>query len=482
MSINLASEHLLTVNNLSQKDLNAVLSCLSERKLTYGDLYFQYIYNESWVLEHKIIKNISYSIENGVGVRAVIGDKTGFAYANQITLEALHQSALAARSIIFEPDNNTKCKILKTEKHCQRYSAQDPLSSLTNEDKIDLLHQIDNVVRKEDTRVQEVIINLTGTYEQILIAATDGTLAADVRPLVLLSISVHTEDHGRFERGTHGGGGRFGYEFFLDLVDGEARACSWGRDAVRMALVNLYSVSAPAGSFPVVLGSGCPGILLHEAVGHGLEGDLNRRGTSLFSGKIGQKIASELCTVVDNGSLDNLSGSLSIDDEGVPGQFNVLIENGILKSYMNDKLNARLMGVISTGNARRESYACLPIPRMTNTYLLSGKSTTLEMIESIDYGLYITALSSGQVDITSGSFSFSTSEAYLIENGKITKPVKGATLIGSGMETMNNISMVGNDLTLDTGLSVCIKEGQSVPVSVGQPTLKIDKITVGGTA
>ncbi|VFP82964.1 metalloprotease TldD [Candidatus Erwinia haradaeae] len=481
MSINFVSEQLLAANNLSQADLTSILGCLSERKLTYGDLYFQYIYNESWVLENKIIKNVSYAIENGVGVRAVSGEKTGFAYANEITLQALRQSALAARNIISESDNK-KCSVFKKEKYRPRYSTQDPLTSFAQEDKITLLHQIDTAARKVDKRVQEVIVSLTGTYEQILVAATDGTLAADIRPLVLLSMSVQIEDHGRFEKGIYGGGGRCGYEFFLDQVDGEVRAISWARNAVRMALVNLYAVSAPAGSFPIVLGAGCPGILLHEAVGHGLEGDFNRRGTSLFSGKIGQKVASELCTVVDNGTLDGARGSLSMDDEGVPSQCNILIEKGILKGYMHDKMNARLMGVVSTGNARRESYAYLPIPRMTNTHILSGQSTPTEMIDSIDYGLYVPTLSSGQVDITSGAFSFSTSEAYLIKNGKVTQPVKGATLIGSGIETMQNISMVGNDLALDTGMSVCGKEGQSIAVSVGQPTVKVDKLIVGGTA
>ncbi|VFP84111.1 Metalloprotease TldD [Candidatus Erwinia haradaeae] len=483
MSIHIVSEQLLSVNNLSEKDLTSVLGYLSERKLTYGDLYFQYIYNESWMLENRIIKNVSYSVENGVGVRAIVGEKTGFAYANSITLKSLRQSALAARSIILEPNNGQcKCSVFKQETHYPRYSTQDPLNSLTNEDKISLLHQIDMAARQVDKRVQDVTINLTGAYEQVLIAATDGTLAADIRPLVLLSMRVQIEDHGKFEKGIYGGGGRYGYEFFLDQIDGEVRVISWARNAVRMALVNFYAVSAPAGSFPVVLAAGCPGVLLHEAVGHGLEGDFNRRGTSLFSGKIGEKVASELCTVVDNGTLDGLRGSLSIDDEGVSGKYNILIEKGILKGYMQDKMNARLMGVVSTGNARRASYAYLPIPRMTNTYILSGNSTPAEIIESVDFGLYITTLSSGQVDITSGSFSFSTSEAYLIKNGKVTKPVKGATLIGSGIEVMQNISMIGSDLALDTGVSVCSKEGQNIAVSVGQPTLKVDHLTVGGTS
>lgn len=481
MTLNLVSEQLLTANNINHQDLFTLLGQLSERRLDYADLYFQASYHESWVLEDRIIKDGSYHIDQGVGVRAISGEKTGFAYADQITLNALTQSAQAARSIVREQGDG-RSKVLGAVTYPSLYPTLDPLSSLSREDKIALLHRVDQVARAADPRVQEVTASLTGVYEQVLVAATDGTLAADVRPLVRLSISVQVEDNGKRERGSSGGGGRSGYEFFLADENGEVRAEAWAREAVRLALVNLSAIAAPAGSMPVVLGAGWPGVLLHEAVGHGLEGDFNRRGTSVFSGQMGQLVASELCTVVDDGTITGLRGSLAVDDEGVPGQYNVLIENGILKGYMQDKLNARLMGVKPTGNGRRESYAHLPMPRMTNTYMLAGKSTPQEIIESVEYGLYAPNFGGGQVDITSGKFVFSTSEAWLIENGKVTKPVKGATLIGSGIEAMQQISMVGNDLALDKGVGVCGKEGQSVPVGVGQPTLKLDKLTVGGTA
>lgn len=481
MSLTFVSEQLLAANKLSHQDLFSVLGTLAERQLDYADLYFQSSYHESWVIEDRIIKDGSYNIDQGVGVRAISGEKTGFAYADQITLNALNQSAQAARSIVREQGNG-KVQTLGNISHSLLYPAIDPLQSLPREEKIALLHRVDNVARAEDPRVQEVSASITGVYELILVAATDGTLAADVRPLVRLSVSVLVEEDGRRERGSSGGGGRSGYEYFLELVDGDVRADAFAKEAVRMALVNLSAVAAPAGSMPVVLGAGWPGVLLHEAVGHGLEGDFNRRGTSVFSGQMGQLVASELCTVVDDGTISGRRGSLAIDDEGVPGQYNVLIENGILKGFMQDKMNARLMGLAPTGNGRRESYAHLPMPRMTNTYMLAGKSTPEDIISSVEYGLYAPNFAGGQVDITSGKFVFSTSEAYLIENGKITKPVKGATLIGSGIEAMQQISMVGNDLALDKGVGVCGKEGQSVPVGVGQPTLKLDSMTVGGTA
>ncbi|WP_422528181.1 metalloprotease TldD [Serratia fonticola] len=481
MSLSFVSEQLLAVNKLSHQDLFSVLGQLAERRLDYADLYFQSSYHEAWVIEDGIIKDGSYNIDQGVGVRAVSGEKTGFAYADQITLNALNQSAQAARSIVRDSGNG-KAHTLGEIGYQALYPLLDPLQSLPREEKIALLHRVDKVARAEDKRVQEVTASITGVYEQILVAATDGTLAADVRPLVRFSVSVLVEEDGKRERGASGGGGRFGYDYFLEVVDGEVRADAFAKEAVRMALVNLSAVAAPAGTMPVVLGAGWPGVLLHEAVGHGLEGDFNRRGTSVFSGQMGQLVASELCTVVDDGTLQGRRGSLAIDDEGVPGQYNVLIENGILKGYMQDKLNARLMGVAPTGNGRRESYAHLPMPRMTNTYMLAGKSTPEEIIASVEYGLYAPNFGGGQVDITSGKFVFSTSEAYLIENGRVTKPVKGATLIGSGIEAMQQISMVGNDLALDKGVGVCGKEGQSLPVGVGQPTLKLDSLTVGGTA
>ncbi|WP_036768423.1 metalloprotease TldD [Photorhabdus australis] len=481
MSLTSVSEHLLTANKLSHQDLFSILGQLAERRLDYADLYFQSSYHESWVLEDRIIKDGSYNIDQGVGVRAISGEKTGFAYADQITLNALQQSVQAARSIVHEKGNG-KVHALGEVAYSQLYAAIDPLQSFSREEKIALLQRVDQVARAEDPRVQEVNASLTGIYERVLVAATDGTLAADIRPMVRLSVSVLVEDNGKREHGTSGGGGRYGYEYFLEMMGGQDRAEQFAREAVRMALVNLSAVAAPAGTMPVVLGAGWPGVLLHEAVGHGLEGDFNRRGTSVFSGQIGKKVASELCTVVDDGTIKGRRGSLAIDDEGVPGQYNVLIENGILKGYMQDKMNARLMGVAPTGNGRRESYAHLPMPRMTNTYLLAGNSTPEEIIGSVENGLYAPNFGGGQVDITSGKFVFSTSEAYLIENGKITKPVKGATLIGSGIEAMQQISMVGNDLDLDKGVGVCGKEGQSVPVGVGQPTLKLDNLTVGGTA
>ena len=481
MSLTFVSEQLLAANKLSHQDLFSVLGTLAERQLDYADLYFQSSYHESWVIEDRIIKDGSYNIDQGVGVRAISGEKTGFAYADQITLNALNQSAQAARSIVREQGNG-KVHTLGNVPYSLLYPAIDPLQSLPREEKIALLHRVDNIARAEDPRVQEVSASITGVYELILVAATDGTLAADVRPLVRLSVSVLVEEDGRRERGSSGGGGRSGYEYFLEIVDGDVRADAFAKEAVRMALVNLSAVAAPAGSMPVVLGAGWPGVLLHEAVGHGLEGDFNRRGTSVFSGQMGQLVASELCTVVDDGTISGRRGSLAIDDEGVPGQYNVLIENGILKGFMQDKMNARLMGLAPTGNGRRESYAHLPMPRMTNTYMLAGKSSPQDIISSVEYGLYAPNFAGGQVDITSGKFVFSTSEAYLIENGKITKPVKGATLIGSGIEAMQQISMVGNDLALDKGVGVCGKEGQSVPVGVGQPTLKLDSMTVGGTA
>lgn len=480
MKLNLVSEQLLTVNNITQQDLSRLLGQLSERRLDYGDLYFQSSYHESWGLEDRIIKEGSWHIDQGVGIRAISGEKTGFAYADQLTLKALEQSTYAARSIVQEQGNG-RSHILGAVGFVERYAALNPLESLSREDKIALLHRIDKVARSTDSRVQEVSVHLSAIYEQILVAATDGTLAADIRPLIRLSISVQVEADGKREHGSCGGGARTGYDFLLADEQGQPRCDAWAREAVRMALVNLSAIAAPAGALPVVLGAGWPGVLLHEAVGHGLEGDFNRRGSSIFSGQLGKKVASELCTVVDDGTLQDLRGSLAIDDEGVPGQYNLLIEKGILKGFIQDKLNARLMGVAPTGNGRRESYAHLPMPRMTNTYMLAGKSTPQEIIETVDYGIYAPNFGGGQVDITSGKFVFSTSEAYLIEKGKITSPVKGATLIGSGIEAMQQISMVGNDLALDKGVGVCGKEGQSVPVGVGQPTLKLDKMTVGGT-
>ncbi|WP_294828991.1 metalloprotease TldD [uncultured Gilliamella sp.] len=482
MIVTEVSDRLLQPNNLSQTDILRLLDMLSSRQIDYGDLYFLSGFYESWSIEDGIIKNASFHRDQGVGVRAIVGEKTGFAYTDQLSLMRLEQSVVAANSItkVQAPVLVTPLKNVDT---VPIYHSLNPINSFSQEQKISLLKHLDKLIRSLDSKVTEVSVSLTGSYEDVLIAATDGTLCADIRPLVRLSISVLVEQDGKRERGSSGGGGRFGYEHFLTInpKTSETVADSFAHEAVRQALVLLSAKAAPAGTMPVILGAGWPGVLLHEAVGHGLEGDFNRKNSSVFSNKIGEQVTSELCTIVDDGTIENRRGSLTIDDEGTPSQKTVLIENGLLKGYMFDKLNARLMNTHSTGNGRRESYACLPMPRMTNTYMLPGNSSFEEIISSVDYGLYAPNFAGGQVDITSGKFVFSTSEAYLIEKGKITTPVKGATLIGSGIETMQQISMVGNDLALDSGVGVCGKAGQSVPVGVGQPTLKVNNLTVGGT-
>lgn len=478
--LNKVSSSLLLPSGLQLSDLSNTLDHFATRNIDYADLYFQFSQDESWSLEDSIIKEGGFYIDRGVGVRAVSGEKTGFAYADQISLAQLEQCAMAARSITQDSGKLAIHPFVET-KAIKRYASVNPLDTLSREQKVELLHLVDKVARVEDPRVIQVNANLSAIYEEVLVSATDGTLAADIRPLVRLSISVLVEKDGKRERGSVGAGGRFGLDWFLEPhITGDSRAVHLAKEAVRQALVNLGAVAAPAGSMPIVLGAGWPGILLHEAVGHGLEGDFNRKESSLFTGKIGQQVTSPLCTIVDDGTLANLRGSLTVDDEGVPSQKNTLIENGILKGYMQDKLNARLMGGAPTGNGRRESYAHLPMPRMTNTYLQEGNDEFEAMIESVDFGLYAPHFSGGQVDITSGKFVFSTAEAYLIEKGKITKPVTGATLIGSGIEAMQQVSMVGKKMELDLGIGTCGKEGQSVPVGVGQPTVKLDKITVGG--
>ena len=480
MSIEQINRSILVPNDLDMALLDAQLARLSRHQIDFADLYFQNSVHESWVLEDGIVKDGSYNIEQGVGVRAVSGEKTGFAYSDELTASALDQAVSAARGIA-EKGGDGRFKVGKSQIITPRYMGVNPLDSLSREQKIELLQQMDAFGRSLDSAVSQVIVSISGVYEEILVLATDGTLATDLRPLVRLNCSVLVERNGRRERGGSGGGGRTGYEYFLEIVDGQPRAMSYVKEAVRQALVNLEAIDAPAGTMPVVLGAGWPGVLLHEAVGHGLEGDFNRKGSSAYAGRIGEKVASSLCTIVDDGTLMNRRGSISIDDEGTPGAYNVLIENGILKGYMQDKLNARLMGVAPTGNGRRESYAHLPMPRMTNTYMLAGESSPEDIIKSVKKGIYAPNFGGGQVDITSGRFVFSASEAYLIEDGKITAPIKGATLIGNGPEAMSQVSMVGNDLALDAGVGVCGKEGQSVPVGVGQPTLKLDQLTVGGT-
>lgn len=471
-----ASDLLLTPTGLGINDLQNVLDQMMGNSINRADLYFQTSRQESWVLEDGIVKEGNYNIEQGVGVRAVSGEKTGFSYSDEIILPALNQAANAAKTIARSGQQN---KVQAWKKHSahQLYLPIDPLDSLSTDEKIDLLKQVDAEARKQDPRIKQVIVSLVGVHEVILVASSDGTLNADVRPLVRMNVTVIAEDGDKHEQASSGGGGRVGYEYFIE----EDRALGFAQEAVRQVLVNLKAVAAPAGAMPVVLGPGWPGVLLHEAIGHGLEGDFNRKGSSAFSGRIGERVASPLCTIVDDGTLDARRGSLNIDDEGTTTQQTMLIEKGVLKGYMQDKMNAELMGEESTGNGRRESYAHLPMPRMTNTYMLAGEHNPQEIIESVEKGVYAVNFGGGQVDITSGKFVFSASEAYLIENGKVTQSIKGATLIGNGPEVLKHVSMVGNDLKLDAGVGVCGKEGQSVPVGVGQPTLKIDNLTVGGT-
>ena len=476
--LQIAKQQFMEPTGLSEGDLDRALGGLMGPDIDAGDLYFQLTRHESWSLEDGIVKDGSYNIEQGVGVRAISGDKTGFAYSDDIRMPTLLEASAAARAIARQ-NTTGAVAVRRSQVGHQLYAPLDPLATLDEQAKIDLLHRVDAEARRQDPRVSQVMVSLNGVHEVIMVANTDGTLAADVRPLVRLSVNVIVEGkNGRREQAQGGGGGRVGYGYFLD----EDRALEYARDAVRQALVNLEAVDAPAGTLTVVLGPGWPGVLLHEAVGHGLEGDFNRKGTSAFSGRIGQKVAAEGVTVVDDGTLPDRRGSLNVDDEGTPTQSTTLIENGVLRCFMQDRLNARLMGVPATGNGRRESYAHLPMPRMTNTYMLAGEHDPGEILESVERGLYAVNFGGGQVDITSGKFVFSASEAYLIENGRVTRPVKGATLIGNGPEVLNRVSMVGNNLELDTGVGTCGKEGQSVPVGVGQPTLRVDGLTVGGTS
>ncbi len=472
-----AEKVILQPAELTLEQVTGTLDNLQRHQIDAGDLYFQVAQQESWIMDDGIIREGSFNIENGVGIRAISGEKTGFAYSDDLSLKAITEASNNARAIARLGLNQTASSLAADPATKALYSANNPVDSRSAADKVDLLKRLDAFTRGLDQRIEQVIISLAGSIEHILIAATDGTLAADIRPLVRLNVTVLMHEQGRREQGTAGGGGRHNYDVFFD----SDRAFEFARDAVRQATVNLQSVPTPAGSMPVVLGPGWPGVLLHEAVGHGLEGDFNRKGTSSYSNSMGERVASPLCTIVDDGTIEGRRGSLTVDDEGVPAQSTTLIENGVLVGYMQDKMNARLMGTSSTSNGRRESYAHLPMPRMTNTYMLGGESDPGEIIESVNKGIYAVNFGGGQVDITSGRFVFSLSEAYEIDRGKLGRPLKGATLIGSGPDVMNRISMVGNDLALDTGVGVCGKEGQSVPVGVGQPTLKIDAITVGGT-
>jgi len=475
--LNLVKQAILTPVGIQDSDIEKIMSRLLSSPVDAADIYFQSSHSESWVMEGGIIKEGSHNIEQGAGVRAVSGEKTGFAYSDRIELPVLLEAANNVKSIVRQ-GQEAQVGLKQAVNWPQYYPIANPLKSLSDQHKIELLRRVDTETRKLDSRIEEVIVSLVSAHESILVANQDGSLAADIRPLVRMNVTVIVEEKGHREQGSMGGGGRSDYSYFID----QDRALEYGKEAVRQALVNLEAEDAPAGNMTVVLGPGWPGILLHEAIGHGLEGDFNRKGTSAFSGRVGERVASDLCTVVDDGTLQGRRGSLSIDDEGTPTEKTVLIENGILKGYMQDKLNARLMGVKSTGNGRRESYASLPMPRMTNTYMLAGQHHPEDIIGSVKKGLYAKNFAGGQVDITSGKFVFSASEAYLIENGKITRAIKGATLIGNGPDVLTKVSMVGNDLELDSGVGTCGKDGQSVPVGVGQPTLKIDGLTVGGTS
>lgn len=474
-------QNILIPSGMQDGDIEKIMAQLLSSSVDAADIYFQSSHFESWVMEGGIIKEGSHNIEQGAGVRAIVGEKTGFAYSDLIELPVLLEATNHVKAIIRQGQNavSGECKLHSKKANWPRfYPSTNPLLSLVDQQKIDLLQLIDHETRKLDDRIEEVIVSLIGLHEHILVARQDGSLVADIRPLVRLNVTVIVVANGQREQASMGGGCRGDYGYFLE----EQRALSYGREAVRQALVNLDAEEAPAGNMTVVLGSGWPGILLHEAIGHGLEGDFNRKGTSAFSGRVGERVASDLCTIVDDGTLPGRRGSLTVDDEGMPTEQTMLIENGILKGYMQDQLNARLMGVKPTGNGRRESYAHTPMPRMTNTYMLPGRHDPEEIVESVKNGLYAKNFSGGQVDITSGKFVFTSSEAYLIENGRITRPVKGATLIGNGPDVLTKVSMVGNDLNLDSGVGTCGKEGQSVPVGVGQPTLRVDGLTVGGTS
>ncbi|MBP3984898.1 metalloprotease TldD [Pseudoxanthomonas helianthi] len=475
-SLTLAETRLLLPAGLDQTGLDRAFGALLGPGIDFGDLYFQHARRESWTVEDGIVKDGAHSIEQGVGVRAISGEKTGFAYSDDINAPALLAAAGSARAIARDGASHAPRALVRGNGR-QLYAGTDPIDAMDNDAKVEALRAVDRYVRAADPRVQQVTVSLSGGLDTVLVARSDGVLAADVRPLVRLNVQVIVEQNGRRESGYAGMGGRYSYaELFANGKPEEL-----AREALRQALVNLDAVDAPAGVMPVVLGSGWPGVLLHEAVGHGLEGDFNRKGTSTYAGRIGQRVAAPGVTIVDDGTLPGRRGSLNIDDEGTPTNCTTLIEDGVLVGYMQDTLNARLMGMAPTGNGRRESFAHLPMPRMTNTYMLAGTHDPEEMIRSVKKGLYAVNFGGGQVDITSGKYVFSATEAYLIEDGKITAPVKGATLIGNGPETMQKVKMVGHDLALDAGVGVCGKDGQSVPVGVGQPSLLIEGLTVGGT-
>ena len=472
-----AESLLLTPFSLTEGDLSRTFGQILKNQVDYADLYFQYSRSEAWSLDEGIVKSGSFNIDQGVGVRALSGEKTAFAYSDDISARALGDAANAVRAIASAGQSGTLPALQAVKAARSLYVPHDPIASLPADAKVKLLERLEGYARAIDPRVVQVMASLAGEYEVILVAGSDGRLAADIRPLVRCSVSVIVEENGKREQGGAGGGGRFDFGYFDDEI-----LQRYAKEAVHQAVVNLHAEPAPAGQMTVVLGSGWPGILLHEAVGHGLEGDFNRKGSSAFSGRVGQRVAAKGVTVIDDGTIADRRGSLNFDDEGNPTQRNVLIEDGILKGYMQDSLNARLMGVAPTGNGRRESFAHLPLPRMTNTMMLAGQHDPQEIIQSVKKGIYAANFGGGQVDITSGKFVFSMSEAYLIEDGKVTRPIKGATLIGNGPDALTRVSMIGNDLKLDPGVGTCGKDGQSVPVGVGQPTLRIDGLTVGGTA
>ncbi len=474
----IADSCLLAPYDIDVAGLQQIFGQMLTHQVDYADLYFQYSRSEGWALEEGIVKSGSFNIDQGVGVRAVSGDKTAFAYSDDISMPALASAAQATRAIASQGDMRSVQMVgsNKVSSKQKLYLPQDPIDSLNDVDKVALLEKLEGYARILDKRVIQVMASLAGEYEVVLVARSDGILAADVRPLVRLSLQVIAEENGRREQGIAGGGGRFDYAYFSDDI-----LRDYAAKAVHQAVVNLEAKSAPAGAMTVVLSNGWPGILLHEAIGHGLESDFNRKGSSAFSGRIGERIAATGVTVVDDGTIAQRRGSLNIDDEGNPTQCTMLIENGILKGYLQDSLNARLMNQPVTGNGRRESFAHIPMPRMTNTYMLNGDKDPAEIIASVKHGLYAVNFGGGQVDITSGKFVFSAAEAYMIDNGKISYPVKGATLIGNGPDVLTRVSMIGNDMALDPGVGTCGKEGQSVPVGVGQPTLRIDGLTVGGT-
>jgi TldD protein len=472
-----AKQLLLDPYGIDEASLQRTLGSIFEHRADYADLYFQHTRSESYSLEDGIVKSGSFDIEQGVGVRAVVGDKTAFAYSDDISPDALTEAARSARAIARHGAGRIKvAPRVELRGQPALYAAHDPVESLDAAAKVKMLEKIELLARARDARVKQVMANLGAEYDVVLVARSDGVLAADVRPLVRLSVNVIVEEAGRREQGFAGGGGRFDLGYFDDEL-----LADYANKAVDQALVNLIAKPAPAGIMPVVLGPGWPGILLHEAIGHGLEGDFNRKGSSAFAGRVGQRVASRGVTVVDDGTMANRRGSLNVDDEGNATQSTVLIEDGVLRGYLQDSLNARLMKVPVTGNARRESFASLPMPRMTNTYMLAGDAEPEEIIRSVKKGIYATNFGGGQVDITNGKFVFSMAEAYMIEDGKVTHPVKGATLIGNGPDALTRVTMVGSDMALDPGIGTCGKDGQSVPVGVGQPTLRIEGLTVGGT-